>query len=74
MKLHEDITLVFKNDAGLTKELTITALQLIDKTLEDLYEMLEDDCNCSSCNNESQNFCDCGAEYEDYELYEILID
>lgn len=68
-----DVKIVFKNSEGRTAEIKITLDQLIDKTREDFYEMLEGPCTCSSCNNESQNFCDCGSIYEDYEIVEVVI-
>ena len=44
-------------------------------SLEQIYEMLEETipCNNSSCNNESQNFCDCGSNFEDYEIVEVMV-
>ena len=71
MKLDSNITLVFKNKEGNFKELTVTVKDLLERTLDDFYEDLEDECTSSGCNNESQNFCDCGASYEDYEIYEV---
>lgn len=71
MKLDSNITLVFKNKEGNFKELTVTVKDMLERTLDDFYEDLEDECTSSGCNNESQNFCDCGASYEDYEIYEV---
>ena len=45
---------------------------LISMDLESIYENLESECTSSSCNTESQNFCDCGCQYEDYELFKKL--
>ena len=73
MKLNSKITLVFKNKEGHTKDLTMTVKQMLEGTLDDFYEELEDECTSSGCNNESQNFCDCGSSYEDYEIYEVEI-
>jgi len=74
MKLDDEVKIIFKNDECKIAEITITVNQLLDKTRDDLYEMLEDTipCTCSSCNNESQNFCDCGGNFEDYEIVEML--
>jgi len=73
MKLDSKITLVFKNKEGHTKDYTMTIKQMLEGTLDDFYEDLEDECTNSGCNNESQNFCDCGSSYEDYEIYEVEI-
>lgn len=75
MKLNEEVKIIFKNDEGKTAEITITVNQLLDKTKDDFYEMLEETipCNSSSCNNESQNFCDCGSNFEEYEIVEVLV-
>ena len=42
-----------------------TIEQLLERcaTNEDILMDLEDECTSSSCNNESQNFCDCGGEF-----------
>ena len=40
---------------------------------EHVYESLETACTESGCNNESQNFCDCGSQYEDYEIKSMSI-
>jgi hypothetical protein len=74
MDLNSDITLIFKDKEGNKKELTITVMNMLQTTLEDLHERLEDDCSSSGCNNESQNFCDCGQSYEDYELDDIILE
>lgn len=76
MKLDDEvIILLFKNNEGETTVITLTIDQLLDKTRDDLYEMLDNSepCTCSSCNNESQNFCDCGSKYEDYEIVEVQV-
>jgi len=75
MKLTEEVKIIFKNPEGLKEELTITVNELLESTKDDLYEKLEKTrpCTSSSCNNESQNFCDCGESFEDYEIDEVLI-
>lgn len=72
MKLKAKVTLIFKNKEGDKKELILTVKDMLERTLEDFYEDLEPECTSVSCNNESQNFCDCGAVYEDYEIDEVL--
>jgi len=74
MKLEEQVKIVFKNDEGKTIEMEITVKQLLENTSDDFYEWLDDSENCtsSSCNNESQNFCDCGSQFEDYKVFEVL--
>lgn len=73
MKIDDKVTLVFKNGYNFA-ELTITVEQLINKTAEDFHEMLEEQhpCTSASCNNESQNFCDCGTRYDNYEIVEVV--
>lgn len=75
MKLEDNVTLVFKNTYGKEAKITITVKDLIENTSDDFYEWLDDSepCTSASCNNESQNFCDCGSEFGDYEIYELLI-
>lgn len=75
MKLDDEVKIIFKNDEGKTAEITITVNQLLDKTRDDFHEMLDDSepCTSASCNNESQNFCDCGSSFEDYEIVEVLV-
>lgn len=76
MTLKDKVKIVFKNEAGLKKNFTITVNQLIDYSRVDLHELLEasNPCTSSGCNNESNNFCDCAPEFEDYYIDEILID
>ena len=72
MKLDETIKLVFKNKVGDKKELQLTVKDMLERCLYDFYEDLEDECTSSGCNTESQNFCDCGTIYGDYEITEII--
>ena len=75
MKLEDNVTIVFKNTEGKEAKITITVKDLLENTSDDFYEWLDDSepCTSASCNNESQNFCDCGSEFEDYEICELLI-
>lgn len=75
MKLTEEVKIIFKNKEGEKKELILTIDELLDRTKDDLYEMLEDKqpCTSASCNNESQNFCDCGGSFEDYVIDEVFM-
>lgn len=67
--LEQTVKILFKDDKGNSAQIEITAKQLIEKCDYDFYEMLCDSpCTSASCNNENQNFCDCGSEYEDYEI------
>jgi len=71
MKIDDNVTVLFKNTEGKKAEITISVKQLLENTSDDFYEWLDDSepCTSASCNNESQNFCDCGSSYEDYEIY-----
>ena len=73
MKLDEEITLLFKNKEGKKLELQLSVKDMLERTLEDFYEDLEYGCTSSSCHNESQNFCDCPPQYEDYVIDGIII-
>jgi len=74
MELTGKVEIIFKDKKGNTERLSITLDDLIDNTREDLYDMVDrkTPCTSSSCNNESQNFCDCGSIYDDFEIIEIL--
>ena len=74
MKLEDEVKILFKNDSGDSKIITITVKQLLENTSDDFYEWLDDSdpCISASCNNESQNFCDCGSSFEDYEIIEVI--
>lgn len=74
MKLKDYVKIIFKNDNGEKAELEITVKQLLDKTTDDILDLLcdSDTCTSASCNNESQNFCDCGSIYEDYKIVEVI--
>lgn len=72
-KLHEDVTVVFTNKQGEEKKLITSYKLLIENTTDDFYDMLEPECTSSSCNNESQNFCDCGNIYEDFEIKSVIV-
>lgn len=72
MKLSSDVRLIFSDKEGNKKELTITVMDMLERSLCDFYEDLEEQCTSSGCNNESQNFCDCDAAYGDYEIIEII--
>jgi len=75
MKLEDYVKIVFKNTEGEKADITVTVKQLLENTSDDFYEWLDDSepCTAASCNNESQNFCDCGSSYEDYEICEIQL-
>lgn len=74
MKLDTKVLLIFKHkteDEYITASTTL--LGMLEKDLETFYEELEPPCTSSSCNNESQNFCDCGSAYEDFEIFEVKL-
>lgn len=75
MKLEDNVIIVFKNTEGEKANITITVKQLLENTCDDFYEWLDDSepCTSASCNNESQNFCDCGSSFEDYEICEVQL-
>ena len=75
MKLEDNVIIVFKNTEGEKANITITVKQLLENTSDDFYEWLDDSepCTSASCNNESQNFCDCGSSFEDYEICEVQL-
>ena len=75
MKLTEEVKIIFKNSEGQKEEMTITVDELLENTKDDLYEMLENTrpCTSASCNNESQNFRDCGGSFEDYVIDEVFV-
>lgn len=72
MKLDSKVTLIFINKEGKKIGLETTIKDMLEKTLDDFYEDLEPECRSASCNNEGQNFCDCKAVYEDYNIYEAV--
>jgi hypothetical protein len=73
--LQNEVNILFRNNHGKTKEITIKVRQLLEKTIDDFQEMLENNepCVSSSCNNESQNFCDCPPLFEDFEIIGLTI-
>jgi hypothetical protein len=70
-KLDTTVSVLFKNKFNFV-ELKITLGDLIQKTEEELFELLEDRENPCTCTlSESQNFCECQCAFEDYEIVEI---
>ena len=74
MNLQENVRILFKDSDGNKAEIEITIKQLLENNEDDFYEWLYDSepCTSASCNNESQNFCDCGSSFEDYKIYEVV--
>ena len=72
-QLEKNVTILFKDDSNNKAEITITVKQLLENSEDVFYEWLDNSESCSSsgCNNESQNFCDCGSAYEDFYIYGI---
>ena len=73
MKLKKYIKVEFMDSQKNKAYITITLKQLVELDEEGIYELLDnsESCTNSGCNNESQNFCDCGSSFEDYEISEI---
>ena len=73
--LQNEVSILFGNNHGKTKEITVTIEQLLENTTDDFCEWLEntEPCTSASCNNESQNFCDCGASFEDFEIVGLTL-
>lgn len=72
-KLNEYVSILFKNGFNFV-ELKITLEDLIQKTEEELFELLEErEAPCTCTFSESQSFCDCQSAFDDYEIVEIEI-
>lgn len=73
IRFEDEVKILFVNPEGKKADITINIKQLLENTSDDFYEWLDDSqpCTSSGCNNESQNFCDCGSYFEDYEIYGI---
>ena len=70
-KLDTNVSVLFKNGFDFV-ELKITLKDLIQKTEEELFELLEETHNPCTCTfSESQNFCECQCAFEEYEIIEI---
>lgn len=68
--LTDEVKLIFENDNGLSASITITVETLLEYNQDDFYEMLEETIPCS-CTNESQSFCECNTNFEDYNIVRI---
>lgn len=70
MELTDKVKIVFSNNSGDKAEIEISINQLIENTIDDFHDMLDNSAPCTSsgCNNESQNFCDCGSIFDEYEI------
>ena len=70
IRLEDYVKVKFVNKEMEQASITITVKQLVENTVDDFYEWLDESeqCTSASCNNESQNFCDCGSDFEDYEF------
>ena len=75
LNLDSDIEILFKNSEGKTAKIGATVKDLLNKTTDDLNELLDETspCTSASCNNESNNHCDCGSIYEDYQITGITL-
>lgn len=67
-KLNDEVIVLFKDGFNFA-ELKITLQDLIQKTEEELFELLEDrEAPCTCTLSESQNFCECQGAFEQYEI------
>lgn len=67
MDIKTKVKLILTHEkTGETITIKTTFSEMLNSHPEEYYENLEQPCNSSSCYNESQNFCDCGPEFEDY--------
>jgi hypothetical protein len=73
MKLETKVTLILTDKEGNKAKIETTFKDLLNTSEEEYFENLDEQCTSSSCNNESQNFCDCGSMYEDYEITEVVL-
>lgn len=73
MKLKTKITLILTDKEGNKAKIETTFKELLNTSEEEYFENLDEQCTSSGCNNESQNFCDCGGMYEDYEITEVVL-
>ena len=72
-KLDTNVSVLFKNGFNFV-QLEITLGDLIQKTEEELFELLEDTQNPCTCTlTESQTFCECQCVFEDFEIVGIEI-
>lgn len=63
----KDLKVYFKLDNGVNSE-SYSIIDLLDIDVSDVFCSAEPECTSSSCNNESQNFCDCGGIYDDCKI------
>jgi hypothetical protein len=68
-----EIKLTFKNKQGDERFFVTDLIWILKNSEEDAIEHMEERCTESSCNSESQNFCDCPATLDDYELAAIEV-
>ncbi len=63
----DEFEFVFRDKDGREVKNTLTAKRIMELVVDDAFENIDQpDCTSSGCNNESQNFCDCGGDYDDY--------
>jgi len=68
-----DVEIIFKSRTGEQARIETDLKSLLYSSEEDFFDALEQPCTSASCNNESQNFCDCGSNYDDYEITDIRL-
>jgi hypothetical protein len=68
MKREIKFVFVIENEGEKHFSAPYTVEDLLETTEEDILMAMEPDCESSGCNNESQNFCDCGGVFENAKI------
>lgn len=72
MSLNTEVTIIFRNKENKEVSIGATLMELLEKNAEDFQEALESSDNCC-CFNEGQNFCECTPEFDDYDIFDIVV-
>lgn len=72
-RINSEVILIFSNKGENPVEVITTFKDLLEKTTDDFLEDLEPECTSSSCNNESQNFCDCSGSFDEHEIEYVIL-
>ena len=72
-KLNNEVTIVFVNKENQSVDITVLIDDLLEKTKDDFYDLLEKKYSprCS-CINESNTHCVCDTLFDDYEISKII--
>ena len=69
------LTFTFKDKDNNQISSSLNYEKIVELLEETAFENIpEPDCTSAGCNNESQNFCDCGSIYDNYELSKIELE